>query len=103
MAMPADVLQRGFTVDMNNVLSIATYVDNIYAVSDSATDAVALLGSFECLLCSRWRQHFKPSSRSVMVPRGSELPLPDGVSWPSVRQFLCLGHIISDNGGICEA
>ena len=75
-------------------LTSATFVDNIYAFSSNAADAVQQLVLIEEDLKSCWGLTIKQDSKEYMVCKGG---VSSGLSapWRPVENFICLGHIIA--------
>jgi len=80
-----------------NTLTVASFVDNIYAVGSTLMGATRILDDFERHLWERWACKIKPSSRSCMVAYGGGLAVSRHVWLPS-RSMQVLGHTISDDG-----
>ena len=76
---------------------LSTYVDNLFSWGDCPLHAVAIPEDFASELNTVWGQRIKPSSRSIMVPRGNTQELPDENRWPCQSEMPCLGFIIQDN------
>ena len=82
------------------VFCMASWVDNLFAVSDQLLHAIWLLEDFALQLKLKWGLEIKPSSRSCMVSAGSASSSPDPARWPQVQTFDVLGHKLDDTGGI---
>jgi hypothetical protein len=88
----------GFSLDGGRALSVATYVDNLFAVSTSLAQACRILDEFEAELATRWHLHIKPSSRSCIAAQGCAETTPNVERWPQTTEFRCLGHVVSHDG-----
>jgi len=82
-----------------DVLTVCSYVDNLFSAAASLHGAVSILEDFEEQLRSKWNLQIKPSSRCCMVAVGS----PDqqtSPKWPLSNSFPVLGHVLQDSGSI---
>ena len=86
----------GFRTD-SKVLTVASFVDKIYAVSNSLLGATRILDDFEKHLWERWSCKIKPESRACLVARGGEMSVSRPL-WNPSRLMHVLGHIVSDDG-----
>lgn len=90
----------GFPVS-GGKLAIATYVDNMCAVSPIGSGAVAMLNLVEDALKSDWCLDIKDDSREFLVGKASPHTSSD-VRYKQVVQMKALGHVISHDGS-CQA
>jgi hypothetical protein len=81
-------------------LTFATYVDNVFAVSSCAANAVSLLDEFAEVLLANWQLDMKASSREFIVARGAGVQVSSMHEWKQVTVLECLGHLISDSGSV---
>jgi hypothetical protein len=99
MAARAHIWQcDGFPGPPGTVLTLASYVDNLFAASRTIPGAVRILEDAETHLAARWRLRIKPSSRSCMAAAYAVDDTPDQNRWPQTREFAALGHVVQDNG-----
>ena len=91
----------GFRVG-SGVLTVSSYIDNLYAVSDSLFGAISLMKRAEQHLLTRWDLDFKPDSKKCMVPRGSQQGVSDRLiqEYPLNPTFDVLGHRVADDCSI---
>ena len=82
-----------------NILSVCSYVDNLFSASSSLHGAVSILEDFEQQLEAKWSLKIKPSSRSCMLAAGSQVQS-TSLKWPLCNSFLVLGHVLQENGSI---
>jgi len=82
-----------------NVLSVCSYVDNLFSASSSLHGAISILEDFEQQLEERWGLKIKPSSRSCMPAAGSQVQS-TALKWPQCNSFHVLGHVLQHNGSI---
>ena len=75
------------------------YVDNMFAFSTSSAGAEMILADFEHIIRSEWNLEIKATSREMVVCRGQK-NTSDPCIWKVCRDLSCLGHIVSDDGGI---
>ena len=88
----------GFPVASGS-LTIATFVDNLFAFSISSADAVRQLDLIAEELSETWSLKIKAGSRQWMACRGSTSAPWSTHSWEEMIDFLALGHVISYDGG----
>ena len=81
-------------------LMLAVYVDNVFSIAATGTDALAIQADLERYVAEHWRLQIKPGSREIIVPAGVSCAPPP--AWKLVKQFRCLGHFISDNNTFLE-
>ena len=95
-------LPLGFPLEQGNVLTLASWVDNVYAVSSHPDYAIQMLVEFEADLSSSWGLLFGSDSKQVIVALG----YPDSLlqdmcmhdfKWTST--FKCMGHLIDHDAG----
>lgn len=79
---------------------VATWIDNIFAVTRTAQCGVDLFVQIQLAFKTRWGLDFKPGSTELLLPEASsecfELP----ADWSLVTALRVLGHLISPCGGI---
>jgi len=85
----------GTTIDAK--LTMSSYIDNLFNIGDSPSNAVRIQEDFEIQLAARWNQRIKPSSCSVMAPKGCLQQMPDPRKWPRTEVMECLGFQIQHN------
>jgi hypothetical protein len=88
---------QGFGVGKRKFM-FASWVDNIYMASMDAAGAIWLGEHFEDHIMEVWDLRLKPSSKEVLVCRGSEHAIND--KWKQVQAMAILGHIIEDDGAV---
>ena len=78
MPVEATVMKRigqweewGFRAD-NVVLAFPSFVDNVFALSNSLGGAVKIMDDFEKYIRSDWNLVIKPTSRSCLVAAGGD-------------------------------
>ena len=89
----------GFRFD-GQTLCFASWVDNLYSVSDSLDGAIAILEDFERHLQQNWHMRIKSTSRSCITSFGNAELSPDLSKWPMTDEFKVLGHTLQNNGSI---
>lgn len=99
--LQAKVKPLGFQVSGGKKLAVATYVDNICAVSQTGNGAIAMLTHIEETLKSDGDLNIKEDSREYMVAKASPHTSSD-VRYKHVVQMKALGHIVSHDGGCRE-
>ena len=82
----------------SRILTVATYVDNIYSAGSSMRNAINILEDFATHLKNVWRLEIKPNSRLCCAPCGSTETPDDPGRWVQRAQFPVLVHVLSDNG-----
>ena len=83
------------------VLTMSTYVDNVYVAAKSCYAASAILDDASMFLSAQWNLVFKPSSRLVMAPSGcQDVDVTDDSKWPVVSEMEVLGHRLQNDCGI---
>ena len=90
--------QWGFKLE-NSCISLATWIDNIFAYGNSALSCIAILDDFEAVLVRKWQLEIKPSSREIVVCLGAENSA-DPAVWKHVENLNMLGHFVANSGGI---
>ena len=81
------------------VLSMATYVDNLFVAGKSSMAASQILDDAEQYLLQKWNLAIKPSSRAVMPTSGSDdTSVSNAAKWPVVSHMTALGHLLSADG-----
>ena len=92
--------QWGF-VTPRAVLTMSTYVDNLFVASKSAYGASMILDDAERELQQKWSLTIKSSSRLIMVPQGADdISTTNDTVWPVVDSMAVLGHYLQSDGGI---
>ena len=87
----------GFQAD--SVLTVATYVDNMYSISTNIENAVDIMEDLERCLEQNWGLQIKSASRSVMLAAGRKAPPShDCDKWPVRDVFTVLGHRLDHRG-----
>ena len=81
---------------------MATYVDNLFAVSTCPENAIAMLQMMEDRLGYLWGLHIKPDSREYMLVHGGDEPVSISAGWSKTRYFGALGHVLEPDGGTEE-
>ena len=82
-----------------HVFQISSWIDNLYALGSSSSDACSRLESFEEVLRARWRLEFKASSQKVCCARRADRNLScRAFVWQ--LPFVVLGSLI---GPCCSA
>ena len=100
----ANVFQRcGVRISDHVVLSVCTYVDNIFAIAPCADRAVQMLRAVEAHLRERWRLHIKDGRREILVVRHSleddaEYDGSHHSDWKYCSSMRVLGHHIDGDG-----
>ena len=94
--------ENGFNFGGNRRLSLMSWVDNLYTFSLDPDRAVQMLDVVEAKLQSRWGLRFKPGSRMVLQPKGSQPCVLPNAKWSHVSMLPVLGHLVSDDGGLCN-
>ena len=86
-------------------LTMATYIDNLYSVSNSVGGAIRIMSDAEQHLRSRWRLTLKPSSKMVTSAAvGSEHVTGDKVGdYTYESDFPVLGHMVASSGSIARS
>ena len=84
------------------ILCAASWVDNIYSVSNTLLHAIWILEDFALQLGELWGLRIKDSSRTCMVALGSDEVPPDPARWKLVSTFECLGHRLQQDGSIMD-
>ena len=80
-------------------ISIAAWIDNLYAAGDTPHKAVSILVEAEEYLKSKWNLSIKPSSRAFLPVQGNRQCFSaDG--WKHVNTFPCLGHTLEPSGSV---
>ena len=92
-----DLAALGFSVSSGRI-SVATFVDNLFAFSDGAAKAVQQLDILASELRTSWDLNIKPCSREWMACSGSNATLRSEHSWQEVKVFNALGHLVSCDG-----
>jgi len=78
-------------------LTLSSYVDKLFSIRDWPMGAVWIQEDFEEHLKSKRGLEIKPSSRSMLVPRGCKQDLPDPMKWPRHAVMDCLGFQAQDH------
>ena len=91
-------LDRG--LGFQKLVSIGTWVDNAFALSDSVNGATMLLDELESYLRSEWALTVKPSSREFMPVWGADDADSQVDGWKHVKVFKALGHLLEHNGSV---
>ena len=89
----------GFEVGAGR-LTIATFVDNLFAFCDSAANAEKQLDLVAAALAECWDLRIKDGSRQFMACHGSTNEPLSVHTWQRTSEFAALGHIISSDGGV---
>jgi len=97
-AIRREAVPRGFPTGLESRLCYATFVDNVFAVSESMGGAVANIELFESTLQQRWMLRIKPSSRTCMAVEGCDQLVADPTRWKQSDRFVALGDTISADG-----
>lgn len=82
------------------VLCAASWVDNIFSVSDSLDHAVWIQEDFALQIREHWGLDIKASSRSCMTAAGNIDPSPLPDKWPLRKSFEALGHTLEFDGSV---
>ena len=83
-------------------LAVASYVDNVWFLSETAYHATAMADLFASHLLQHWGQRIKPCSKQVLpVFNAPDDSITDD-SWEVVSVMRVLGHLIDSNGSIDE-
>ena len=77
-------------------LTVATYVDNLFALGRDADAAIDICNDFGKHLAADWGQKIKPSSKQLLVPKGGQLPK-DAAGWEICTCFNVLGNSVQHN------
>ena len=80
----------------SGLITLATWVDNLFSAADSAGNAIKVLSDLEDTLRCRWKLDLGKTSSLYMVCEGGEVGNCEG--WKHTDQFLVLGHTLSRNG-----
>ena len=87
----------GYKTD--TVLTVATFVNNLYAISSNIFNAVDIMEDLERHLASNWGLQIKATSRSVLVAAGRQVPeAHNSEKWPVQNVFTVLGHRLDNRG-----
>ena len=89
-------LDRG--LGFQKQISIGTWVDNAFVLSDAVNGATCLLNELEAYLSQQWALSIKPSSREFMAVWGSEDADESVDGYQNVKVFKALGHFVQYNG-----
>ena len=86
-------------------ITMATYIDNLYAVSDGVEGAISIMSDAEQYLLSNWHLTLKPSSKLVTSAAvGSAYIAGDKVGEYLYEQdFPVLGHVMNNAGSIARS
>ena len=86
-------------------LTVATYIDNLFSVSNNVDGAILIMRDAEYYLLSKWQLSLKPSSKIVTSAAvGAEFvdgDLIDGYVYQ--EDFPVLGHMLHNAGSIAHA
>ena len=96
----AGPLVRHLTLPMDVPLKFASWIDNVYACTDTETKACRIVDQFGLVLRDRWGLQLKPGSKQVMSVRGQALAEEPPEGWERHEDFVILGHIASHDGAI---
>ena len=91
-------LDRG--LGFQKQISIGTWVDNAFVLSDSVNGATCLLNELEAYLSQQWALSIKPSSREFMAVWGAEDADESVDGYQNVKVFKALGHFVQYNGSV---
>ena len=93
-------MQDGFQTPAG-VITVSTFVDNIFAAGKSCAGVTRILDDVERFLSSQWNLQIKPASRCILAPANSpDTSVTDDHKWPVVTQMKVLGAWIQSDGGI---
>ena len=86
-------------------LTMATYIDNLYSVSNEAEGAVSIMNDAERYLQAKWQLTLKPSSKQVTSAAvGAEHVTGDKIDGYEVHEdFPVLGHLVNNAGSMASA
>ena len=87
----------GYQTD--SALTVATFVDNLYAVLSNILNAVDIMEDLELHLANTWGLKIKATSRAVLMAAGRPVPeIHDLQKWPVRDVFPVLGHRLDNRG-----
>ena len=87
--------ERGWRTT-GETLTVASYVDNLFALGRDADAAIATCEDFGKHLAADWGQKIKPSSKQFLVPKGGDAPK-QAVGWEACTTFNVLGNTVQHN------
>ena len=98
-SISSQVWDMGFNV-CEGRFCLASWIDNVFTFSSSLSQAVTMQETFEAHISRKWGLQIKPSSRRILVCKGSGASSPDHEKWPIVCNMNVLGHVVQNDSGI---
>ena len=106
VAIVADVIHArahvwrplGFRTE-SGCITLATWIDNIFAFGASGFSSTSILDDFADYVYERFRLEIKPSSREVLVCKGQR-NCAEEPKWKRVTLLNMLGHFVSHHCGV---
>ena len=93
-------IPKGFPLDDGKALTVASWVDNIYAVSSFAHSAIEMLNDFEGDLSQYWGLVFGEDCKKVMKALGHPEDDEEHEGFKECSTFPCMGHLLDKDSGI---
>ena len=84
------------------VLVAASFVDNLYFLSNTTYKATKMGNLFAGHLRTAWGQDVKPDSKQVLAAVGAVNHALAATDWELCNNMKVLGHIVEDNGSITK-